>query len=218
MFNNIAALAGYPINRNNRNNNPLNDQNDIQTPLHLAVAHGPVEDVRNYLNHGADIEARGDNHQTPLHFAVVSGREEVVAVLLNQGAHTGARNNNNRTPLHLAASQGHLAIVLELLNHGADTTAIDNNNQTPTELANAYGHNEVSNTIEAFESERRSFQILFQYQNQINNPILNVFIANRYPQGFPNRVRADNPYTFDRVRNEVNERRNRRNRRNRSHL
>jgi ankyrin repeat protein len=106
-------------------------------------------DVVNFLlEHGADPDAKNDDHSTPLHEASYYGSVKGAQSMLEYGANVHARNEEGRTPLHrvlvdLRYSHDTLDMFLDtircLLKHGADIDALDNNHTTPLHLASHYG-------------------------------------------------------------------------------
>jgi hypothetical protein len=80
----------------------------------------PPDNVARFLLvHGADVNARDNDHETPLHIAVRSGTIELVHVLLDHGASVGAKDKKGRTPLQVASLEGYSDIVKLLSEHGA---------------------------------------------------------------------------------------------------
>ena len=62
--------------------------------LYTAAEGGRVQDVRQLLLGGANIEERGRNGvYSPLHVAVCMGRAEVVQILLEHGADVNAKTS-----------------------------------------------------------------------------------------------------------------------------
>jgi len=55
-------------------------------PLHKAAIWGDVEAARVLLDHGADIDARGEDGDTPLHRAAAAGKQAMVSFLISRGA------------------------------------------------------------------------------------------------------------------------------------
>lgn len=73
----------------------------------LAAAYcGSVEDIRECLNAGAEINARTLDWYTPLMYAVMFGTAEAVKVLIDAGADVNARNFQRQTALSLAVISG----------------------------------------------------------------------------------------------------------------
>ena len=102
---------------------------DGQTPLHFA-SRGPSMEgpnialslssvARLLLEHGADVNARGDDHSTSLHVAVQYGRAEVVRVLLEHGANVAAKDQDGKTASQLSSDMGHEEITKLLSEHRA---------------------------------------------------------------------------------------------------
>jgi ankyrin repeat protein len=121
------------------------------TPLFVASCLGHVHVVKEFLEHGADTEAR-DTHtlgRTPLHLACFTGHLPVVNELLSpsngtttilgkrksRGANIEAKDNEGNTPLHFASLGGHVAIVKALMNAGANILTADNQGVLPIHLA-----------------------------------------------------------------------------------
>jgi ankyrin repeat protein len=100
-----------------------------KTPLHFA-AKGPLlgaqkialwlsNTARLLLEHGADVNARGNDNSTALHIAAQYGRVNVVDELLEHGANVGAEDDEGRTALQVASSRGRVEIVRLLSERGA---------------------------------------------------------------------------------------------------
>jgi ankyrin repeat protein len=62
------------------------------------------------LDHGADVEARDDDHWT-LHLAAFEGKVEAVGLLLMHGANVDALNKNGETPFQVASARGYEEIA-----------------------------------------------------------------------------------------------------------
>ncbi|KAG5800550.1 hypothetical protein H9Q69_000437 [Fusarium xylarioides] len=63
--------------------NPQNDEHD--TPLHLAASHGHSQVVQILLQNGAKPQMRNKIGYTPLHLAVVGGFDDITKTLLGSG-------------------------------------------------------------------------------------------------------------------------------------
>lgn len=95
------------------------------SPLPKAALFGHADIVRLLLEHGADVNAKGDDGSTALTIAIqYGGHVEIVRALLNKGADPNAKLSDGRTPLMLTADSPE--IVKALLEKGADVSARDN--------------------------------------------------------------------------------------------
>jgi ankyrin repeat protein len=78
---------------------------DKMSPLHHAVFNGHKEIVTLLLEHGANINLKGQEGQvTPLHLAAVRNNKEIVELLLQKGADLHAEDLYGRKPIHYAKS------------------------------------------------------------------------------------------------------------------
>ncbi len=110
---------------------------NIDAPLHWAASGDPAI-VALLIEHGADVNVKGDFGHTPLHYAVRSGNPKNVVLLLDAGADVSAWNNNGyhpTTPLHDAATIGNIEILHLLLDAGADVSAHRGFTDTPLHSA-----------------------------------------------------------------------------------
>jgi ankyrin repeat protein len=70
---------------------------------------GNIEEIKNLIEQGADINAPGQFGDTPLHKAADSRQLETAKILLENGADVNAINvYHKHTPLHHAFSQNKL--------------------------------------------------------------------------------------------------------------
>ena len=89
------------------------------TPLMYAAQNGYLEVVKEFLDRGADIDARDKNGDTALFYAVRNRRLDIVKELLNRGAYINASNFSGATALTVAADFGTVEVVKELLINNA---------------------------------------------------------------------------------------------------
>ncbi|MCK5155253.1 MAG: ankyrin repeat domain-containing protein, partial [Spirochaetales bacterium] len=135
------------------------------TPMHLAAEMGSVENVRQLLTNGADINIRNNEELLPLDIAFgythsdihVQVVEELIRnysdIPSNQDfyyafqaiSNTGveSRFENGATVLHYTASYNHLALMSMFIKRGAYLEARDENNNTPIHTAVEYGNLEI---------------------------------------------------------------------------
>ncbi|CAN0555851.1 unnamed protein product, partial [Ectocarpus sp. 12 AP-2014] len=91
-----------------------------KTALMLAAREGHPHVARALLDHGADINKKGEKcGQTALHFAAGCGQNEVVVLLVMKGAEVDAYSEESTTPLVLAVEGGHLRVINTLVLNGA---------------------------------------------------------------------------------------------------
>ena len=102
--------------------------------IHQAAAKGDIEAVKQHLNSGADVEARGPNGGAPLHFAALGGRKEIAELFLTKGADVDAKDDNGWTPLHHASLPDGKETVELLLAKKADVNAKDVDRTTPIDV------------------------------------------------------------------------------------
>ena len=85
---------------------PIVDVNQVLSdgdrPIHIACVRGSLDDVRAFLEGGADVNAKGDLGDTPLHHAASRGLLDIMRVLLSHGADPSAKNEFGETPLDVS--------------------------------------------------------------------------------------------------------------------
>jgi len=118
------------------------DENN-QTPLHMAAAQGHGEIAEFLISRGADLNAQNTYGYTAVHFAIMRGHMETAILLIQKGADVNIPTVWGSTPLHTKARAGDLAAVELLLKHGAHVHAKDVNGETPLYKAADNGHQET---------------------------------------------------------------------------
>ena len=90
----------------------VNQQGAVDdTPFHIAVRKGNLEDVKRMLKLGAKINMPGDLGNTPLHYAALTGQAEVAEFLVNKKANTQIENEFGETPLDVANIGGKKNVI-----------------------------------------------------------------------------------------------------------
>lgn len=108
----------------------------VNDDLFQASKTGKIDDVRQALVNGADINFKSFMGWTPLHAAAgFSPNLSVLKYLLSAGADLNSKDNSGRTALHLAAKGGKNDRVLELLQNGANVNMQATNGFTPLAFA-----------------------------------------------------------------------------------
>ena len=73
------------------------------TSLYEAAEEGKIEEVKQLLADGADVNAKTDSFlETPLHFAAENGQKEVAIILIDKGADVNAVTDDGTTSIDAA--------------------------------------------------------------------------------------------------------------------
>ncbi len=96
-----------------------------------AAGSGNIDDVREYLNDGVDVNAGSSRGYTALLLSAMRGHMEVVGFLIENGADINVKDNDGDSPLIAAVSNGHKKVVETLLEKGADINIRDRRGRTP---------------------------------------------------------------------------------------
>ncbi|KAH8814849.1 ankyrin repeat-containing domain protein [Xylogone sp. PMI_703] len=94
--------------------------------LHLAITNGTLQEVRNILATGVDVNSQDTEGNTPLHTALRAGRLRMVAPLIQHSANVNLQDKNWNTPLHvlldpaIVRGQDLMPTLLLLLSSGAE--------------------------------------------------------------------------------------------------
>jgi len=87
-----------------------------EAPVADAAQRGDVEQVRDLLRQGADVNAAQGDGMSALHWAATMGRADIADVLLYAGANPESTTRmGGYTALHLASKVGHAEVIDRLL-------------------------------------------------------------------------------------------------------
>jgi len=86
-----------------------------------AIIKGDVEEVKQYLTLGEDVNLRGLGNMTPLHRAAQNGGKEMVELLIENGADVNAMTDSGETPLDWAINKRHVKLYPQIRKHGGKT-------------------------------------------------------------------------------------------------
>ena len=89
-----------------------------------------LEEIKELLKKGADVEAKNKYEYTALMKAAINGQLDVVKYLIDNGADVEAKDDIGQTALMMAANWGKLDVVKCLVEGGADVNAKDGDGRT----------------------------------------------------------------------------------------
>jgi len=75
---------------------------NIVPDLIRATQNGDVNEIRNLLDMGHDIDTRDSDDCTSLHWAADKGNVEIIRLLIERGASLSAQDADGMTPLEYA--------------------------------------------------------------------------------------------------------------------
>lgn len=134
----------YPI----QNNETNLSKDQVQGLLFEAVRKGNIDEIRQALKLGADINFTNRLLQVaPLHYAVFEKQTSAVKELLEQNADINIQDPFGDTPLHCAVKCQSIDHVKLLLNRGANITIKGYFGYTVLHIAAASGNLEIMNEI-----------------------------------------------------------------------
>jgi ankyrin repeat protein len=109
-------------------------------PLHAAVGSGRLDQVKQFIEAGADVNGRDGAGSTPLMMAVLAANPQITRFLLSRRADVNARcGQNGSTALSYAVQAGRADLVAILLAAGARVDLRYREQQTVLHIA-AVGH------------------------------------------------------------------------------
>ncbi len=93
-------------------------------PLHEAAETGDIDQVKQAIAEGADVNQADHASRLPLFLAASKGHAAIAVLLIEKGADVSMEDQLlGWRPLHVAANAGHLDVVEILIEHGADVNA-----------------------------------------------------------------------------------------------
>lgn len=99
-----------------------------------ATERGMVQEIRQLVETGADLDAPRGHGATLLHIAAANGYVEAAELLLEHRAGIDARDEDGWEPLHAAACWGQVQLVELLVAHGADLNGKSVLDETPLDV------------------------------------------------------------------------------------
>lgn len=110
---------------------------EYASSLHQAIASDDLEQARNLIIHGANINLKDENYHniTPLFLAVENGHLEMVKLLLDFGAKVNARDSEKKTPLMNLDEDASAELVEILIKYGAKVNLASKDGSTALIMA-----------------------------------------------------------------------------------
>jgi len=118
----------------------MSKKKKLELTLIVESGNGSLEDVKELIEKGVNVNAKSDKGWTPLLMAcsISSNPEkyEKVKLLVENGADVNVKDEDGKTPLMKAAIHGDADIVKLLVESGADVNAKDKKGKTALAFAN----------------------------------------------------------------------------------
>lgn len=115
----------------------------LKKELFRAIKKGRINDVKELINAGVNINATNRYGDTPLLLAISEFHEDIAQILINHGADVNIPDPYGNTALTEASMYGYTDIVCLLLDAGADTNSHDADGNTPLMNAVGHGHKDI---------------------------------------------------------------------------
>lgn len=96
---------------------------------------GKLQEAKDALNDGADVDAANKYGWTPLCRAAEGGHKEMVGMLIAGGADVDAVGKGGWTPLYIAVMKGYNEIAEMLIERGAGVDAATTEGKTPLDMS-----------------------------------------------------------------------------------
>ncbi|XP_012152151.1 uncharacterized protein LOC105664036 [Megachile rotundata] len=117
---------------------------NIQKRMFDALEAGSLEDLKDCLKQGADLNARDFNLWTALHFAAKGPSLEVIKFILDHNLSVNVKNSDSQSPLHIAAAYDRRDIVRFFVkNTDLYIDNKDSNGKTPLHIAAQDGNTDI---------------------------------------------------------------------------
>ncbi|MCG8340701.1 MAG: ankyrin repeat domain-containing protein, partial [Cytophagales bacterium] len=121
----------------------INERDEVEgsTRLIRAIKAEQVDEVKELLEQGADVNLKDGAGEAPLHWALKVGNRAIIDALLGEDSiDVNNPAGDGKTPLHYAAAQGDQVSIGELLSKGARVNRRDDKGRTALHDAAAEGN------------------------------------------------------------------------------
>jgi len=111
-----------------------------ESDIEAAIRKGDLDEVRQLIEEGANIDTKDETGATPLHWAADASHTGIAELLISKGADVNATANDGFRPLHFAANAGSTMMAELLINEGAAINATENVGLGALHIAAYAGH------------------------------------------------------------------------------
>nr|XP_009671043.1 PREDICTED: 2-5A-dependent ribonuclease [Struthio camelus australis]XP_009671044.1 PREDICTED: 2-5A-dependent ribonuclease [Struthio camelus australis] len=141
---------------------------DLAARLNVAVRNLEIENVKELLEKGADVNSKAGSGWTPLHSAVQANNEDLVRLLLEKGADLHARKDNGGTAFIEAGIVGNVRLLELFLDHGSDVNEYDDNGFTAFMEAAWYGREEALRFLHSKGADVNLRRVVCEEKRKLN--------------------------------------------------
>ena len=117
--------------------------NTIGPSIYYVSEAGLLQLLKQLIETGADVNARGGFYGNALQAASFMGHQKIVHLLLDKGADVNAQGGQYGSALQVASFKGHQQIVQILLDAGADVNAKGGEYGSAVQAASNEGHQKI---------------------------------------------------------------------------
>lgn len=115
--------------------------------IHEASRDGQIENVKQLLILGVDVNAKDKDGRTPLFYAAFKSNIALHKLLIAKGADVNAKDVDGHTPLHEAAFKDNIEAAKLLIAKGADINAKDKDGRTPLHRSTRHDNTELAKML-----------------------------------------------------------------------
>ena len=142
---------------------PVEKERDLECDLLTAAEKGTIEQVRDLIRQGADVNVQDEYGFTPLISAIINEHLDICKELVKAGADVNMKSEAGMTALHFLGdrlysplSTNDLECMNELVHEGADVNSQTNSGNTPLMLI--LSRIRFGDGVDAFDEFDKSYQ------------------------------------------------------------
>ncbi|EHK44815.1 hypothetical protein TRIATDRAFT_274363 [Trichoderma atroviride IMI 206040] len=109
--------------------------NELRTPLRLAVEYELVDAVKILLQAGAKVNTTAKDGLTPFHVALKQKEKQILQIFLQHGANMDVLDTEGRTPLYQSVEDDEIETIKMLIDKGANVKIARKDGRTPLHVA-----------------------------------------------------------------------------------